>query len=172
VRVSVSVTTFVPKAHTPFQWETQLDRATIRRRQEVLRSSMPRRGVELSYHDMETSLLEGAIARGDRRVADVIEHAWRHGAAFSAWSEEFDAGVWRAAFEASGLPAPNGGTPAEAGAALPWEHIDTGVTREFLRAERERAMAGVATPDCSFDECSGCGVCVGDIRVDLAEPRR
>ena len=172
VRVSVSVTTFVPKAHTPFQWEPLIDRGTIARRQDVLRRSMPRRAVELSYHDVEISLLEGALARGDRRVADVIEHAWRHGAAFSAWSDEFDISVWREAFEACGLPAPCGGSPAGPGEPLAWDHIDTGVTRQFLLAERDRALAGAATPDCSFGECGACGVCTGDVRIDLAEPRR
>jgi radical SAM superfamily enzyme YgiQ (UPF0313 family) len=94
VKLAVSVSTFVPKSHTPFQWEPQLSREQIARRQQVLRESMPRRGVDLSYHDPETSLLEGAIARGGREMADVIEAAWRNGAAFAAWTDEFSPRMW------------------------------------------------------------------------------
>ena len=171
VRVSVSVSTFVPKSHTPFQWEPQLDRRAIGHRQEVLRSTMPRRGVDLAYHDVDVSLLEGAIARGDRGMADVIEAAWRAGGAFSAWTEEFDPRLWAAAFEANDMPVPDGGTSLDPGCPTPWEHIDTGVTGAFLLAERERAVQGTFTEDCAGGPCSGCGVCEGVIRVDLAGVR-
>ena len=172
VRLSVSVSTFVPKAHTPFQWEPQIDRDQVAHRQRILRSTMPGRGVDLSYHDVEVSLVEGAIARGGREIADVIEAAWRGGAAFSAWTEEFDPRTWAAAFRACGLPAPNGGSPTAPGEPTPWEHIDTGVTRAFLETERERAVAGVFTEDCAAGSCSSCGVCSGEVRVDVAGERR
>jgi radical SAM superfamily enzyme YgiQ (UPF0313 family) len=173
VKLAVSVSTFVPKSHTPFQWEPQLSRELIARRQQVLRESMPRRGVDLSYHDPETSMLEGAIARGGREMADVIEAAWRGGAAFSAWTDEFSSVTWVDAFSQAGVPLPDGGAPTdEPGGPLPWAHIDTGVTDVFLLRERDRAFSEVSTPDCASGPCSACGVCGDGIEVRTAEDRR
>lgn len=167
VRVAVSVSTFVPKAHTPFQWDGQLPPADVRRRQEVLRTSMPRKAIELSWHDPDVSLLEAVMARGDRRLADVIEHAWRSGAVFDAWTERFSLTRWRAAFAACGLdPELLATRRLEVGAPLPWSHIDSGVSEGFLAAERARALEGRTTPDCSFGDCEGCGVCPS-LSVDL-----
>lgn len=160
LRIAVSVSTFVPKAHTPFQWDAQLALDDVRRRQEVLRASMPRRGVELSWHDAEVSFLEGALARGGREAADVIERAWQGGAAFSAWTEEFDLATWGGAFAAAGVdPVPLASRERAAGEPLPWAHISAGVSQEFLAAERRRADEGEPTADCTFGDCSGCGVC-------------
>jgi radical SAM family uncharacterized protein len=173
VRMAVSVSTFVPKSHTPFQWESQLTRAEMEHRQRVLRDTMPRKGVELSYHDPETSLLEGALARGGREMSDVVERVWRGGGAFSAWSDELDPASWASAFEESGLEQPDGGSPAVCpGDPLPWDHVDTGVTTEFLLRERDLALAGAATPDCAAGPCSACGVCGGDVAVSTAGTRR
>ncbi|MDO8948968.1 MAG: TIGR03960 family B12-binding radical SAM protein [Actinomycetota bacterium] len=160
LKVAVSVSTFVPKAHTPFQWEAQIALEEVRRRQGVLRDAMPRKGVDLSYHDPEVSFLEGVLARGGREVADVIEAAWRSGARFDAWTEEFDPRKWREAFTLTGI---DGTTIAnrerELDETLPWAHISAGVTTAYLRIERDRARAATPTPDCTFDGCTGCGVC-------------
>ncbi len=160
MRVAVSVSTFVPKAHTPFQWEAQIPAEEVRRRQGVLRDAMPRKGVDLSYHDSDVSFLEGVLARGGREIADVIEAAWRAGARFDAWTEQFKPSRWAAAFEATGVDpigiATRRRTVAE---ALPWDHISTGVSRAYLRIERDNALAGTTTPDCTFEGCTGCGVC-------------
>jgi hypothetical protein len=142
MRIAVAVSTFVPKAHTPFQWDAQLTLDEVLRRQEVLRHSMPRRGVELHWHDAEVSALEGALARGGREVADVIEAAWRDGAAFDAWTEEFDYARWQRAFEAAGVDPLALAAGRDIGAALPWDHISSGVSRAFLAADRRRADAG------------------------------
>ena len=160
VRVAVSVSTFVPKAHTPFQWEPQVALAEVQRRQGVLRDHMPRKGVELSWHDAEVSLLEGVLARGGRELADVVEDAWRGGARFEAWTERFSLEPWRGSAQAHGLELaaiPTRGHSLDE--ALPWEHLSAGVAREYLRDERERAFAAATTPDCSFDGCTGCDVC-------------
>ena len=101
LRVAVSVSTFVPKAHTPFQWEAQISLEEVRRRQGVLRDSMPRKGVELHWHDAEVSFLEGVMARGGREVADAIEAAWRSGARFDAWTEQFSLARWLEAFDST-----------------------------------------------------------------------
>ena len=167
VRVAVSVSTFVPKAHTPFQWAGQLPTAEVLRRQRVLRDSMPRKGVELSWHDAEVSFLEAVLARGDRRVADGIEAAWRSGAVFDAWTERFSHSRWREAFAAVGIePSAIAFEPFEPGATLPWAHIDSGLAEPFLLLEWERAQAGHTTPDCTFEACTGCGVC-GALGADI-----
>jgi hypothetical protein len=121
---------------------------------------MPRKGVDLSYHDPEVSFLEGVLARGGREIADVVEAAWRSGARFDAWTEEFDPQKWEAAFGAAGVDASavaNRVRPLDE--TLPWEHISAGVTRAYLRIERDRALAATPTADCTFSGCTGCGVC-------------
>ena len=174
VRVAVSVAVFVPKAHTPFQWDGQLPITEVERRQALLRAAMPRKGVELSWHDPETSLLEAVLARGDRSLADVIERAWREGAVFDAWSEQFSLARWEAAFTAAGLDAGSlASRELSVDAPLPWSHIDSGLAPAFLLDERQKARMGVTTEDCTFAECTGCGVC-GSLGADvvLAGERR
>lgn len=167
LRIGVSVSTFVPKPHTPFQWEPQLTLDEVLRRQEILRESMPRRGVDLSWHDPEVSFLEGALARGGRAVADVIEHAWRNGCVFDAWTEEFSLARWMAAFEAAGIdPVALASSARDPQAALPWDHIASGVSKRYLLEERGRALEGVTTKDCSFDGCTGCDAC-DDLGLDI-----
>jgi radical SAM family uncharacterized protein len=160
MKVAVSVSTFVPKAHTPFQWEAQIPLLEVRRRQSVLRTAMPGKGVDLSYHDPQVSFLEGVLARGGREVADVVEAAWRSGARFDAWTEEFDPRKWEAAFFTTGV---DGSAIANrertVDETLPWAHISAGVTSAYLRSERDRARAAAPTVDCTFDGCTGCGVC-------------
>lgn len=174
IRIGVSVSTFVPKAHTPFQWAGQISSEEIVRKQAVLRESVPRKGgVELSWHDSEVSRLEGAMARGGREVADAIEAAWRAGARFDAWTERFDLGLWLSAFSSAGLDADEIATRSfEPGDSLPWSHISAGVSEGYLRRELERALAGVVTPDCSFDGCTGCDVCQDlDVEIRLGGER-
>jgi len=158
--VAVSVSTFVPKAHTPFQWDGQLPLEELRRRQAMLRQAMPRKGVELSFHDAGSSLLEAVLAKGGREVAWAVEAAWRAGAVFDAWSEQFSLERWIEAFASVGIDAAAYATEArDRNAALPWDHIDSGLSPAFLRAERERADRAETTADCTFGECTGCGVC-------------
>ena len=167
IRVSVSVATLVPKSHTPFQWEPQLSLAEIEHKQVVLRESMPRKGVELSWHDSDVSFLEGLFARGGRELADVIENAWRSGARFDAWSERFDLSRWRDAFMAVGIdPDERATQPFDPEEPLPWSHISCGVSEKYLLSERDRAMAAKTTPDCSFESCTGCDACQ-DLGVDI-----
>lgn len=160
VRIAVSVSTFVPKAHTPFQWEGQIPLDEVRRRQGLLRGAMPQRGVELSWHDANTSFLEAVLARGDRSMADAIEAAWRSGATFDAWTERFDLSRWLEAFASAGIdPAERATAPFAEDAPLPWSHLDSGISSAFLAAERRRAYAAQTTEDCTFGDCTGCGVC-------------
>ncbi|MHB9003001.1 MAG: TIGR03960 family B12-binding radical SAM protein [Coriobacteriia bacterium] len=169
IRIGVSVSTFVPKAHTPFQFDGQIPFDEVLRRQGVLRAAMPGKGIDLSWHDAQVSLLEGAIARGGREIAPAIVAAGRAGARFDAWTEQFSLARWTSAFESAGLNANEiAGRSYDRGDVLPWAHISAGLSDAYLWKERERAFEGVTTPDCSFDGCTACGVC-GDagLGVDI-----
>ncbi|HHY47002.1 MAG TPA: TIGR03960 family B12-binding radical SAM protein [Firmicutes bacterium] len=159
-RVNVSVASFVPKAHTPFQWCGQAPMEELLEKQRLLKESTKVKGLTLSWHDAGMSLVEAAIARGDRRVARAMRRAWELGSRLDSWSEGFDLVRWQRAFEESGLSLESYATrdiPLDQ--VLPWDHISTGVSKEYLRAEFERAMRGEVTPDCRFERCSGCDVC-------------
>jgi radical SAM family uncharacterized protein len=160
VRLGVSVSVFVPKAHTPFQWDGQLPIEEVKRRQQLLREAMPRKGVDLSWHDPEVSMLECVLARGGREVANVIERAWRAGSVFDAWTEEFSLARWLGAFAEEGIdPAALASEQRDPARPLPWDHISAGIDSAYLREERDRARRGETTPDCSFEGCTACGVC-------------
>jgi radical SAM family uncharacterized protein len=174
VRVAVSVSTFIPKAHTPFQWESQIPLEEVRRRQALLREAVPRKGVELHWHDSDVSFLEGVMARGGRELANVIETAWRSGARFDAWSECFRLQTWLDALAENELD-PLGVAHRERSVVepLPWDHLSTGVNRGYLLSERQLALGAAVTPDCSFSGCTGCDVCSDlGVEIDLAGAHR
>ncbi len=157
---NVSVSTFVPKPHTPFQWCAQESREGVRRKQDLLKSSLRSKSVNLSWHDRDMSAVEGFLARGDRRISSVIRRAWESGGRFDSWSEHFDISIWESAWEAAGLdPSLYLGRERGADEVFPWEHLDHGLDRDFLRRELERALAGELTSDCRGGDCSKCGVC-------------
>lgn len=159
-KVAVSVSSFVPKSHTPFQWEPQDSYEEILRKQQVLRESVPRRGVDLSWHDADTSFVEGAIARGDRRIAPVLIEAWKRGSRRDAWTEHFSLQRWVDSFEACGVdPAFFANRRREQDEVLGWDHLDSGVSRVYLWREGQRAYAAKTTVDCSFVGCTGCDAC-------------
>lgn len=160
INLGVSIGTFVPKAQTPFQWCGQEAEDTVRAKQRELKSwAKSQKGIRLSYHDFETSYLEAIIARGDRRIADVIERAFRLGARLDGWSEFFRYDLWLQALDDCGV---NGKYYAtrwfEEGQPLPWQHISCGVTVDFLNREYQNAKAEATTPHCYDHECGGCGV--------------
>jgi len=166
--VHVSVSNFVPKPHTPFQWEGMASAEQLRVKQDYLRRALRGRQLRLSLHDVRTSELEGALGRGDRVTGDVIETAWRAGARFDAWTEHHDATIWRAAFAAHGRTAEAEATRERAPLEpLPWDHVRSGVTKEFLLDEWWASRAERVTGDCRFDGCSDCGACTGAVRNRL-----
>ena len=172
VRMSVSIAVFVPKPATPFQWCGQLSIEEVRRRIELLRSARLHKGIDLSWHDPEVSQIEAVLARSDRRGAALIEKAWQLGALFDAWSEQFDYSLWRQAADELGMDlAQLAETTWLRDDELPWQHISCGVSVDYLWDEWQRALAGQLTEDCSFTDCRDCGVCVGDIEVQLEAPR-
>ncbi len=158
VRITVSTSWFVPKPHTAFQWEAQITREEYQRRVDLLRDALRHdRSITYNWHDIQTSYLEAVFSRGDRRLADVLEHAWRHGAKLDSWSEYFDPQRWSDALAACGL---NGDFYAHRERAkdevFPWEVPSVGVSRSFLWRERELCYQSVTTPDCRT-RCSACG---------------
>lgn len=160
IRLNVSVALFIPKAMTPFQWNGQISLSEISHRIDVLRASFPKKGINLHWHDSDTSYVEAVLARGGRECAELVEEAWRRGARFDAWTEQFTFAAWEQAGDVCGVPImQRAACEYEEGAPLPWSHISAGVSEEFLREERARARVGEVTPDCSFTSCSQCGVC-------------
>ncbi|MBD3348690.1 MAG: TIGR03960 family B12-binding radical SAM protein [Candidatus Eisenbacteria bacterium] len=171
--VNVSVSPFVPKPHTPFQWEAQDPEEETRRKERLLRPLLSMKGVKASLRAPEVSLVEGLLARGGRELADVVEAAWRSGARFGGWTETFDGGVWKKALAEQGLGLGDYLGARAPERPLPWEHIDAGLSRSFLLAERERALVGSATPDCRVTGCYDCGACEPGslVSVSLPPPR-
>lgn len=143
LQIAVSVASFVPKPHTPFQWQGQADPDTLSRRQRLLQASLRDRAVKLSWTDPRVSRLEAAISRGDRRVADVLLRAWERGARFDSWGEHFDFARWEGAFHDAGLDlADYANQTLSYDWPLAWDHLRCGPDKDTLRAEAERALAG------------------------------
>lgn len=157
VRITVSTSCFVPKSHTPFQWESQNSREEYQRKVTLLRHAIKSRSITYKWHDPETSFLEAVFSRGDRRLANVLEEACRNGAKFDSWSEYFQLQRWLDAFETCGIdPAFYANRTREKDEILPWQVISNGVTDSYLWQEREACYAATVTPDCR-SECSHCG---------------
>ena len=157
VRITVSTSCFVPKPHSPFQWEAQVTRAEYKRRVELLRHAITAKNVTYNWHDADTSLIEAALSRGDRRVGDAIESAWRRGARLEAWSDYFDFNRWLDAFAENGLDPEFYAVRERAeDECLPWSRVNMGVRTELLLRERHRAYDAQLSPDCRA-ECSACG---------------
>lgn len=157
VSVSVSAASFVPKPFTPFQWEPQDTMETLEEKQQLLRRSITSRKITVSRHKAELSFLEGVFARGDRRLGAVIEKAWQNGCKFDGWDDQFRFDVWQEAFTACQIdPAFYNARRRGYDEILPWDHMDYGVSKQFLIAESKRAHAGEATPSCR-KSCAGCG---------------
>lgn len=160
LKVTVSVSSFVPKPHTVFQWEPQELLGSLRRKQDALSSQTRERGLALNYHDANLSFIEAVFARGDRRLGNVLVKAFELGCRFDGWSEYFNIGLWLEAFRLAGLdPEAYAYRRYSYDDPLPWSHIDTGVSKQYLVLEHKRAMAGTVTPDCRSGNCPGCGLC-------------
>ena len=189
LELNLTISNFTPKPHTPFQWHS-VSTGEFRRRQELLRRALrPLRGLKTNFTDGRLSAIEDFIGRGDRRLAAVIEAAWRAGAGLDAWFESAERShtAWTGAIEAAGL----GGryrqlelgawsaTEAMAAAdleafcrqSLPWDHIDSGLDKRWLAEDLQRALAAAVVPDCSFEGCSSCGVCGPELGHNVVIPR-
>ncbi|MCD6302308.1 MAG: TIGR03960 family B12-binding radical SAM protein [Anaerolineae bacterium] len=157
VTVNVTLSTFVPKPHTPFQWEPLASRATVLRRQRLVRDHAKGKGIKLSWSEWDATWLEALISRGDRRLGSVILKAWEMGARFDAWQERFCPELWREALACCQLdPAPYLGG-RHLNDPLPWDVISSGVSSAFLLRERKRALEGATSADCR-EQCHACGI--------------
>lgn len=158
--VSVSVASFVPKCHTPFQWVAHNSQEQLLEKQAYLRKYLKQPGISFSAHDVKISYLEAIFARGDRRLGAVIAKAVDLGCQFDGWTECFRYDLWQEAFAAVGI---DGDFYAlrerEENEVFPWEHLDCGVTRNYLWSELDKARQEITTEDCTFSGCTGCGVC-------------
>ena len=157
VQVSVSCASFVPKPFTPFQWEPQDTMESLNEKQKHLLSSTTSHKITISYHQSETSVLEGVFARGDRRLGEVIYKAWQKGCKFDAWDEFFDFSKWNEAFNECGLTTEfYANRRREYDEILPWDVMDYGIRKEFLIEENKKAHQSVTTPQCRI-KCAACG---------------
>ena len=159
LRITVSASVFVPKNFTPFQWCGQLDSETVIRRQMLLRDELRKvKGVDFKYHAPDLSYIEAVFARGDRRLGNVMERAWKLGCRFDGWSDQYRHDLWLKAFEEEGLdPDFYALRERPADEYMPWDHLDAGVTKEFLLREWNKALKGQCTQDCRKG-CVGCGM--------------
>jgi radical SAM family uncharacterized protein/radical SAM-linked protein len=168
LQINVTLSPFVPKPFTPFQWAAMLDKSTLLNRAIKIKNTFGKaRNIKIKYHTIETSILEATLTRGDSKMAEVLETAWKLGARFDGWNECFDFSIWEKAFEENGidkveyLAARNTVTP------LPWDFVDTGVCKEFLLSEYRKAIASIQTPDCR-ELCTMCGVCDDNLMTSTA----
>jgi radical SAM superfamily enzyme YgiQ (UPF0313 family) len=158
-RVRVSTSNHVPKAHTPFQWARQDTAEELGPKHQLLRDGCRSAGLEFSWNNPEDSFLEAALSRGDRRVGEVIYEAWRQGAKFDAWSEYFRLPVWREAFTATGVdPHWFAHREWDTHEPLPWDHVDCGVTKSYLRGQWRDVHSVQTVPDCHHGSCNVCGM--------------
>lgn len=157
--VNVSVSTFVPKAHTPFQWEPQISTDETLDRQYQLHTELKKRKLHFKWQDAPLSFMEGVFARGDRRLAPVLIRAVELGCRFDGWREHFSLDRWMTAFSDCGIQPEWYLRRRRLDEVLPWNHLDAGVSRDFLLSERERGLVGIPTADCRNGSCSNCGVC-------------
>jgi radical SAM superfamily enzyme YgiQ (UPF0313 family) len=157
-QVNVSVNVFVPKPHTPLQWAGLADDESIRAKQTLLKRRIRGRGLKLDTPDLDATLLEAVLSRGDRRLSEVIEMGWRSGARFDAWDDQRNTLAWMRAFAEAGLdPSFYAHRERTLDETLPWDLIDTGVSKRFLQAEWRRCARGEVLADCR-DGCHACGI--------------
>ena len=157
ITVSVSVSGFVPKAHTPFQWERQNNINELREKGKYLKSQVHDRAITLNYHEPELTFLEGVLSRGDRKLCDVIETAWNNGARFDSWTEYFNLNLWLEAFEKNNLNPEYYTRERNESEKLSWDFINVGLNKEFLLRERHKAYNSEITINCK-DGCANCGL--------------
>ena len=166
--VTLSAACFVPKPFTPYQWFKQDSIETFVEKQKYLRNKITNKKIKFNYHDAKTSVLEGAFARGDRRLSEVLIKAYELGCKFDGWHEFFNYDKWMEAFELCGLDLDFYNRERAYDELLPWDHIDVGVRKEFLIRENENAKNEIVTDDCR-DNCRGCGINIDLLGVDCTD---
>jgi radical SAM family uncharacterized protein/radical SAM-linked protein len=160
-RINLSLSSFIPKPHTPFQWLPVEEERTLREKQRLIRSRLSRaRSVAIKTHPTEGSVLEAVFSRGDRRLGGALIQAWKRGARFDSWIDQFDFRRWEEAFSAEGMDYRTYLGPLERDDVLPWDHIETGIKKAFLLSELDKALREERTDSCLNSDCSLCQGCL------------
>ena len=169
ININVTLSSFIPKPATPFQWEAQIDPANLQARIDHVKQKLRIPGIKVMTRDPDYTLIEGILARGDRHVGEAIYRSWQKGSRFDAWNEYFDINRWMEAFDESDISVETYLTPFDTSAPLPWGHINPGVSRSYLLREKEKAYREEYTQDCR-NGCTGCDVCdFTEIRMRTVE---
>jgi radical SAM family uncharacterized protein/radical SAM-linked protein len=158
-QVTISLSTFVPKPHTPFQWHRQISLAETYAKQEYIRGRIQNRNLSVKWHDARMSMLEGLFSRGDEKLGILLTAAFKKGCRFDGWTDLFNFELWTEALRETGINPDDYTRERDISEILPWDNIDCGVSRDFLLTERIKATGGITTLDCRFSECRQCGVC-------------
>lgn len=159
-KINISVTTFIPKPHTPFQWAPQISLAESKSKMRWLQNNLNMPGIHFKWQNPKVSLLEGLLARGDRRLSHLLVTAYKKGCKFDGWSDKFQYQLWKESFSEEETDVDFFTTRArDMDEPMPWDHIDIRITQKFLKKEWENAIKGELTPDCRWGDCSDCGVC-------------
>jgi radical SAM family uncharacterized protein/radical SAM-linked protein len=158
-QITISLSTFVPKPHTPFQWERQISMEETHAKQNFIRQRIKNRNINVKWHDAKMSFLEGIFSRGDERIGALLEKAFRKGCRFDGWSDILRFDLWQEAITESGINPEDFTREREINEILPWDNIDCGVSREFLLEEKQKSTDQTATADCRLADCQDCGVC-------------
>ncbi|MGC9064252.1 MAG: hypothetical protein ACP5JL_06210, partial [bacterium] len=159
VEINASISTFVPKPHTPFQWVRQISPDEVMEKITLITKNLSRKGINISWTDPFVSVLEGILTRGGTELTEVILDVWRNGARFDAWTDQFRWGLWEEAFDRHNIDWTNYLREKRYEDPLPWNFIDIGVRKEFLWEEYQLALSGVRREDCRIRGCYNCGVC-------------
>jgi len=167
-QVTISLSTFVPKPHTPFQWQRQIGLDEIQEKQDFFKKNIRHRNLNLKWHDGRMSLLEGVLSRGSKNVGNLIAKAFTLGCRFDGWSDQFRFDLWEQAMQASNINIADYLKEKSLSENLPWDRIDCGISKDFLIKEYEKAIREELTEDCRFGTCHNCGVCDKDLKVILA----
>lgn len=166
IRINVSVSTFIPKAQTPFQWLPMINKEDLKEKINYLRSRLNNKGINFSWNDEDLSLIESVFSRGDRRLAKVLITAWKKGARFDGWGDFFEFDLWYDSFEENNLKFEFYLRERKIEEKLPWDHIDMGLNPNFLKREYDKAIKAKITSDCRNGDCKGCNICI-NLDLDL-----
>ena len=168
-QVTVSLSTFIPKPHTPFQWQRQIGLDETMERQEFFKKNIRHKNLKLKWHDGRMSLLEGLLSRGDERMGALVERVFSRGCRFDGWSDHFGFHVWKEALKELEINVDDYLRKRDFIESLPWDNIDCGLKRDFLVAEAEKFTREELMEDCRFDKCHDCGACHGNLKIILAD---
>jgi radical SAM family uncharacterized protein/radical SAM-linked protein len=172
VNISIGISPFIPKPHTPFQWLGQEDTEELKRKKEYLKKKLNRKNFSIREHNINMSLLEAALSRGDKNISSLIENAWKIGCYLDSWSDIFDFNKWQNAMDITGIDIHRYARKAyDISETLPWDIIETGVNKEFLKKEFKKALQGETSIDCR-KLCHNCGIYCNNIHKEETKPKQ